>query len=244
MVSERDTAIYRYDARAQGRVLSAAEREKLIRPYLPTPRELSPAGDVATQSNSIRSGRKARRKRVRTFVKAQLHVLLYHLIHLVFGIYVRLRQIYHATIDRVLAILYYHHRTPELIQKDVKNLSRLPEHLSVILTLKGEEDGGLEALMDEVAELCAWCASAGIPLLSVYERTGMEAHVRGSIRAVYRLIKYNRCLEVLYFKCPLSCQPETVIVLRSSTSSAIPPRIRTKPSGTLTLSRPLADNSV
>jgi dehydrodolichyl diphosphate syntase complex subunit NUS1 len=177
MVSERDTAAYRSDVRAQGRELSAAEREKLVRPYLPTPRELSPAGEIASESNGIRSRRKARRKPVRTFVKSQLHILLYYLIHLVFGIYVRIRQIYHATIDRVLAILYYHHRTPELIQKDVRNLSRLPEHLSVILTLKGEEDGGLEALMDEVAELCAWCASAGIPLLSVYEKSGMEPRI-------------------------------------------------------------------
>ena len=186
MVSERDREAYRSDGRAQGRELSAAEREKLLRPYLPTPRELSPAGDGAPQRNGTKGRRKRQRKPVRTFVKAQLHVLLYYLIHLVFGIYIRLRQIYHASIDRLLAIAYYHHRTPALIQKDVKNLSRLPEHLSVILTLKGEEDGGLEALMDEVAELCAWCASAGIPLLSVYERTGTEislAHQPSSLEA-------------------------------------------------------------
>ena len=176
MVFERDKATYRSDARAQGRELSTAEREKLLRPYLPTPRELSPNEDVATRSNGIKPRRKPRRKRVRTFVKSQLHVLLYYLIHLVFGVYIRLRQIYHATIDRSLGILYYHHRSPELVRKDVKNLSRLPEHLSVILTLKGEEDGGLEALMDEVAELCAWCASAGIPLLSVYEKSGRDGH--------------------------------------------------------------------
>jgi dehydrodolichyl diphosphate syntase complex subunit NUS1 len=181
MVSGRATAAYRSDVRAQGHELAAADREKLIQPYLPARREESPAaGHVASKANGVKSRPKARRKPVRTFIKAQLHVLLYYLIHLVFGIYVRLRQIYHATIDRVLAILYYHHRTPELIRKDVKNLSRLPEHLSVILTPKGEEDGGLEALMDEVAELCAWCASAGIPLLSVYERTGIDARVRTS----------------------------------------------------------------
>ena len=172
MVSESDTAAYRSDARVQGRGLSATEREKLIRPYLPTP-----PGYIASNRNDAKTRRKSRRQPVRTFIKSQLHVLLYHLIHLVFGIYIRLRQIYHATIDRVLAILYWHSRTPELIRKDVKNLSRLPEHLSVILTLRGEEDGGLEALVDEVAELCAWCASAGIPLLSVYERSGMETHV-------------------------------------------------------------------
>jgi dehydrodolichyl diphosphate syntase complex subunit NUS1 len=184
MVSEKDKASYRSDARAQGRELSAAEREKLLRPYLPTPREVSPDGDIARRSNGIKPRRKLRRKRVRTFVKSQLHVLLYYLIHLVFGVYIRLRQIYHATIDRSLGILYYHHRSPELVRKDVKNLSRLPEHLSVILTLKGEEDGGLEALMDEVGELCAWCASAGIPLLSVYEKSGRDLQAnRNGLRA-------------------------------------------------------------
>ena len=169
MVAATDTEVYRADVHARGQQLSAAEREKLVERYLPTPMEQSPARDIGEQQQTRR---KARRTPIRSFVKHQLHVLLYYLIHLAFGIYVRIRQIYHAIVDRVLAILYYHHRTPELIRKDVKNLDRLPEHLSVILTLKGEEDGGLESLMDEVAELCAWCASAGIPLLSVYEKSG------------------------------------------------------------------------
>lgn len=51
----------------------------------------------------------------------------------------------------------------------------MPEHLSVVLELKGQERGiaGLEALMDEVAEIAAWCSCARIPMLSVYEKTGM-----------------------------------------------------------------------
>ena len=72
-------------------------------------------------------------------------------------------------------MLYYHHRTPELIKKDVKGLVRLPEHLSVVLHLEDEAGGGagLDGLVDEVAEVAAWCASAGIGMLSIYERTGM-----------------------------------------------------------------------
>ncbi len=94
--------------------------------------------------------------------------------HTIFSIYIRLRQIYHTVFDRLLAILYYHHRTPELIQKDVRGLSRLPEHLSIILKLEEGTKGGagLEQLVDEVAEVASWCACAGIPMLSVYERTG------------------------------------------------------------------------
>jgi hypothetical protein len=94
--------------------------------------------------------------------------------HTIFSVYIRIRMAYHAVKDRILAILYYHHRTPELIQKDVKGLSRLPKHLSVILKLEDGGRGGaaLEALVDEVAEIAAWCACVGIPLLSVYEQRG------------------------------------------------------------------------
>lgn len=43
------------------------------------------------------------------------------------------------------------------------------------------EDGGkggasLEVLVDEAAEIAAWCACVGIPMLSVYERTGKDTH--------------------------------------------------------------------
>lgn len=70
-------------------------------------------------------------------------------------------------------MLYYHHRTPQLIQKDIKQLSRLPNHLSVILENdQNDRLGGLDALIDDVAEIACWCASAGIPMLSVYEKTG------------------------------------------------------------------------
>ena len=94
------------------------------------------------------------------------------MVHTFFSVYIRLRQGYHAIGDRIFSILYYHHRTPELIRKDVKSLSRLPEHLSVILKLEDGSRGGLEALVDEVAEIAAWCACVGIQMLSVYEKTG------------------------------------------------------------------------
>lgn len=57
----------------------------------------------------------------------------------------------------------------------MKNLNRIPEHLSVVLEIKGGEQGtaGLEGLLDEVAEISAWCTCVGIPMLSVYEKTGI-----------------------------------------------------------------------
>ncbi|KIX98915.1 uncharacterized protein Z520_05376 [Fonsecaea multimorphosa CBS 102226] len=176
LFSEADTRTYRRDVASGGRYLSATEREKLLQRYLPTPPSESSQNDSRPPNSNTPSQRqksKGHRRRVRPFLKSKLHFLVFFLIQLVFGIYIRLRQIYHATVYRLLGIRHHHHRTPEYIQRDVKNLDRIPEHLSVILKFKSEEDGGLEALMDEVAELCAWSAAAGIPLLSVYEKSGI-----------------------------------------------------------------------
>ena len=121
---------------------------------------------------------------VRKFLRNLLHLLVYTLVHAFFSVYIRLRQAYHAVKDRIIAILFYHHRTPELIQKDVKILQRLPKHLSVILKLENRGKGAaLEALVDEAAEIAAWCACAGIPVLSIYEQTGM---LKGYLPATHR----------------------------------------------------------
>jgi len=164
MIREKDTVIQRVNRQP----LPPRERESLVRPYLPPP---SPA----SSPDRLRKAKARRRKPIRSFLNHQLHILIYTLIHLLFSLYIRIRQAYHAVIDRIFAVLYYHHRTPELIKKDVKGLVRLPEHLSVVLHLEDEAGGGagLDGLVDEVAEVAAWCASAGIGMLSIYERTGM-----------------------------------------------------------------------
>ena len=171
MVASRETKVYRQDARRQGAFLSPKQREELLNPYLPAPP--SSKSQAPPPRNRVLQP-------IQTFLKQQLHLLIFTIMHTLFSVYIRIRQIYHALLDRVFAVLYYHHRAPELIRQDVKNLSRIPEHLSVLLELKGEERGtaGLEALMDEVAEIAAWCSCVGIPMLSVYEKTGMTYFIR------------------------------------------------------------------
>lgn len=181
MVSQADREILRAEIRSRGDKLNAADREKLLKPYLPDPADLAPANSTSSTSprrsragtSSSQRRQKPRRKPIRTFLKSQLYRLTYAITHIFFGIVVRLLQAYHAVVDRIFAIVYHHHRTPELIRKDVRGLKRLPEHLSVILTLHKEEDA-LAVLMDEVAELAAWSACAGIPQLSVYEKSGKD----------------------------------------------------------------------
>lgn len=164
MVTQRDRELFREDIRSRGTKLNAAERENLLRPYLPDPSDLP-------RKPPQRRKKVPRKTPIRTFIKSQLHLLTYTVVHIIFGIFSRLILSYYAVVDRIFAIVYYHHRTPELIRKDVKGLKRLPEHLSVILSLRKEDDA-LAILMDEVAELSAWSVSSGIPVLSVYEKTG------------------------------------------------------------------------
>ncbi|KAG6999199.1 hypothetical protein G7Y79_00036g071550 [Physcia stellaris] len=162
MAAVQAAQIYKQDARARQNLLTREEREDLFKPYLPP----------APKSNARK--RPSKRQPLRDFVRTQVYVFIYNLMHAVFSLYIRLRQTYHVVLDRSFAILYYHHRAPELIRQDVRGLNRLPEHLSVILDLKSEERGtaAIEKLMDDVAEISTWCTCVGIPMLSVYEKTG------------------------------------------------------------------------
>ena len=169
MVATKETHAYRSDSKTNGTLLTPQQRENLIKPYLPSP------------PNRSRSSSPSDPWRIRAFLKIQIHFFIFTMIHTLFSLYMRLRQIYHALVDRAFAILYYHHRALELIRQDVRGLNRIPKHISVVLELKGEERGSarLEGLMEEVAEISAWCACVGIPLLSVYEKTGREPRFLG-----------------------------------------------------------------
>lgn len=130
------------------------ERERMVLPHLPKP---------ATKPTPIR-----------TFLKTLFYKFVLFIIQILFGIYLRIRWTYHNVVNRAFSILYYHHRTPELIRKDVSELrakGTFPQHLSVVLDY---ERGDMDKLVNEVAEIACWCAACDIPRLSVYERTGMH----------------------------------------------------------------------
>lgn len=143
-----------------------------MKPYLP-PTKQDQEREERAQSRRITFG-------VRNFLKTQLHILTFTIIHAIFSIYIHTRQAYHAVRDRTYSIFFYHHRDPAMIQRDVKRLNKVPKVLSVILRVEEDGKGGaeLERLVNEIAEVSAWCASAGIPALNVYEKTGAPLHVR------------------------------------------------------------------
>ncbi|KAF8467711.1 Decaprenyl diphosphate synthase-like protein [Kalaharituber pfeilii] len=148
--------------------IDALERERLIQPYLP------PASPVE------------RSHPIKNFIVTRFYRLILAIIHLIYTIYHRIRYVYNLIVSRVYSMLYYHHRTPQLIQKDVRGLGRLPNHLSIILDYdKNDRVSGLDTLIDDVAEIACWCASAGIPMLSVYEQTGvLKGYITTSHRAI------------------------------------------------------------
>jgi dehydrodolichyl diphosphate syntase complex subunit NUS1 len=159
--------------------LSVQQREELLKPFLPS-EPLSSPSDTASEKKALRDRRQraqhaSKRKHVGP-IKQFLHLAIYHVVALLFSIFFRFRRAYRLVRGKVISLLKYHHRTPEFIAHDVKNLEKLPKHLSVIVEYQ-EDDGsqgtaGLEGLVNDVCEIAAWTASAGIPFLSVYERTG------------------------------------------------------------------------
>ena len=169
MVGTEQSTALRYNEDKSGRVLNATGREHLLKPYLPSaPKQEDTAASIA--------GRFRHTSRIRPAIRQLLHWTLFAIIHTLFSIYIRLRQVYHAIVDRLFALLYYHHRTPELIQRDVKGLSKVPNHLSVVLELppEGGKKDRLETLLNDACEVAAWSACSGIPMLSIYEQTGQE----------------------------------------------------------------------
>lgn len=170
MVGIQATAAFHTDRDQYGKPLTAPDRERLLKPYLPPTSKKQ-------QSSSARTTRGVRfhhKQRVRPALRQLLYNFIYTVIHIVFSIYIRARRVYHAIVDRLLAVLHYHHRTPELIKKDVQGLSKVPKHLSVILDLppEGGNKDRLETLINDACEVAAWSACAGVPMLSIYERTG------------------------------------------------------------------------
>lgn len=135
--------------------VEALERERLVLRHLPEPEDAAEQGPI------------------RAFLWTQLYRFVLLAIQTLFSLYLRVRWLYNTVLNRAFSVLYYHHRTPQLIQKDVRELrerGKFPKHVSVILDLGSD---GLDKLIEDVSEISCWCASAGIPQLSVYERTGM-----------------------------------------------------------------------
>lgn len=146
--------------------LSVQQREDLLKPFLPKPSTLSTSARRRTQTPVKKHGP----------LKTLLFFTTYHFIALCFSVFFRFRRAYRLFYTKLISLLRYHHRTPEFIAGDVAHLQKLPKHLSVIVELNEDDEqqgnAGLEGLVNDVCEIAAWAASAGIPFLSVYERSG------------------------------------------------------------------------
>ncbi|KAF3046499.1 hypothetical protein E8E12_010303 [Didymella heteroderae] len=158
----------------QGKQLTPKQREELMKPFLPS--EPTSSSDRETKKAAATRRRKPTSKKRTGPIKAFIYFFVYHIIALLYSIYFRFRRAYRLVRGKVVELLKYHHRTPEFIAHDVKTLQKLPKHLSVVVDYQEDDEhqgnAGLEGLVNDVCEIAAWTASAGIPFLSVYERTG------------------------------------------------------------------------
>ncbi|PHH93150.1 hypothetical protein CDD83_5 [Cordyceps sp. RAO-2017] len=174
-LNARARAVYREDELRNHDFLTEQDRTSLLQANLPAPSEIP-----TVRRSSTSPSQRRRRLGVRRFLRHQLHVVVFAILHGIFSVYIRVRKTYNLVCYQVSSVLYYHHATPEYIRRDVMGLGRRPKHLSALL--KAEENqrakADLERLIDETAELATWCACAEIPMLSVYEKTGiLKKHI-------------------------------------------------------------------
>lgn len=177
-ITQREELAFRRGL-VNGRKLSAHEREELMKPFLP------PAPIATPSSSNARQDPKSPRLTQRTTpgpkpkptpIRSFLHILLHTVVSFLFSIFFRFRRAWRLFSYKVRGVLRHHHHTPEWIVKDVKKVEQLPKHISVILEHRDDDEdqgnAGLEGLVQDACEIAAWTASAGIPLLSIYERSG------------------------------------------------------------------------
>ncbi|KFH44502.1 undecaprenyl pyrophosphate synthase-like protein [Hapsidospora chrysogenum ATCC 11550] len=166
-INVRDIKAYRKDEKAQHALLTDEEKRRIIQNSLPAPIEQPSVSGLSTKERRSRLG-------VRKFMLNQLHLLIFALMHGIFSLYIRIRQACNLVRYQISSILYYHHATPQYIQRDVTGLSKKPRHLSAVLRSESRRVAvDLDRLIDETAELATWCACAEIPMVSVYEKTGI-----------------------------------------------------------------------
>lgn len=161
-----DRKAYRADEKDND-FLSAEQRRRIFYNTMaddPTP----------TTSNTSSTTQRKSRLGVRKFIKSQLFVIIFAIMHAIFSVYIRVRKSWNVVCYQVSSVIYYHHATPQYIQKDVMALPKLPKHLSAVLRSEHQRiTTDLDRLIDEAAELATWSACADIPMLSVYEKTGI-----------------------------------------------------------------------
>ncbi|KAK9458521.1 Decaprenyl diphosphate synthase-like protein [Lipomyces oligophaga] len=94
-------------------------------------------------------------------------------LHLLVAIQDSLARHYYTAKNGLLAFLYHHHRTPQLIAQDMHGLAKTPTNVAIILTFRpSEEGGGIQGLMEQVADVVSWSLGSSIKALTVYESSG------------------------------------------------------------------------
>lgn len=119
---------------------------------------------------------------------------VFHLILLsaffVMSIFKNIEFLYHKAHLRFLSLTYYPNKSPRVIRDDVNQFRKIPKRLSCIVSMRSEDDenGGVDGVIADIAELAAWCTSAGIPSLTIYEESGL---VKGSLGELQRVVGRN-----------------------------------------------------
>lgn len=132
----------------------------------------------------------AKHETKRTMVINHLRYVILLAVFFLMSILRNFQYVYNKFWLRVFSITYYPNKSPQVIRDDVSKFGKLPKRLSCIVSLRSDNDenGGNEGVMGDIAELAAWCLSAGVPSLTVYEYNGC---VKSCIHDLQKVVMKN-----------------------------------------------------
>lgn len=109
------------------------------------------------------------------WAQSRVNHLILLAVFFIMSIIKNIEFIYHKAYLRFLSLTYNPNKSPQVIRDDVNVLGKIPKRISCIISMRSEDDenGGVDGVIADIAELAAWCTSAGIPSLTIYEETGV-----------------------------------------------------------------------
>ncbi|KAK7203444.1 Decaprenyl diphosphate synthase-like protein [Myxozyma melibiosi] len=187
--SSTSLAIKPRSPQIQREITMQKQQQKTQKQQQKRARKMSLAGRVSDMLVSLLVPLGARQSLMHTSL-VQLAVFhFYHTILIFLHILVAVATLavrqYYTLKNNFMAFLYHHHRTPQLIAQDVQGLAKTPRTVAVVLTYReSEEGGGIDGLLEQVADVASWSIGAGVKHLSVYERTGQLLDLHETALAV------------------------------------------------------------
>jgi dehydrodolichyl diphosphate syntase complex subunit NUS1 len=157
--------------------LMDGDKRRELKPTLP------PRANMPFRPQNMRTFSSAKKLPVlepsSSLLRRRFDLLLLWILHLITALYLWIAAIKHRSKNFVWGLWYDWHAWPifqdYMIKRDIAILQKIPRHVAVILgQKKAKREYDADESVRRAVEVTRWCAAAGIPIVTVYERTGIK----------------------------------------------------------------------